>query len=184
MISSKIEEIANLVRDGGVIAYPTEAVFGLGCNPDNEEAIQRILSLKQRAIKKGLIIISSRLAFVEKYLQPITQEDRDLLSSVTDQPTSWLVPAKENTSKLLRGQFSSLAIRITLHPATYDLCEALQHPLVSTSANPKGHIPASSVEEVRNYFGDDLDGIWDAPLGNAAKPSQLIDLHTKQILRS
>lgn len=184
MIYSKIEEIADLVRKGGVIAYPTEAVFGLGCDPDNEDAIQRILYLKQRAIEKGLIVITSQLTFVEKYLLPITQEDKDLLNTVTDQPISWLVPAKTTTSPFLRGTFSSLAIRKTTHPACYNLCEALQHALVSTSANPQGASPATSVEEVEHYFGNDLDGILDAPLGDADKPSQLIDLHSKRILRS
>lgn len=184
MISSKIEEIADIVRHGGVIAYPTEAVFGLGCDPENEQAIKRILELKQRAIEKGLIVITSQLNFVEKYLLPTTQQEKDLLNSITDQPTSWLVPAKTTTSPLLKGRFSSLAIRKTMHPACYSLCDALQHGLVSTSANPQGATPATSVEEVEQYFGNALEGILDAPLGNADKPSQLIDLHSKQILRA
>lgn len=184
MISRNIEEIADIVRHGGVIAYPTEAVFGLGCDPENEQAIKRILQLKQRAIEKGLIVITSQLGFIEDYLLPIAQQDKDLLNTVTEQPTSWLVAAKPTTSPLLKGKFSSLAIRKTTHPACYNLCEVLQHGLVSTSANPQGANPATSVEEIQQYFGNDLDGILDAPLGKAEKPSQLIDLHSRQVLRS
>lgn len=184
MISRKIEEITEIVHQGGVIAYPTEAVFGLGCDPDNNDAIERILHLKQRAIDKGLIVITSKLQYVEKYLQPLSPNEINILNTDTDHPTSWLVPARESTSQCLRGNFSSLAIRLTTHPACIQLCEALQHGLVSTSANPQAKAPATSVARVVEYFGDALDGILDAPLGDADTPSQLIDLHSKRIIRA
>lgn len=172
------------IQHGGVIAYPTEAVYGLGCDPQNLPAVQRILDIKQRPAHKGLILIAADWAQVQSYLLPITPTIMARISAPTAHPTTWLLPVNPNVSPLIRGAHHTLAVRITQHPICQKLCTQLGHPLISTSANLSQHEPARSAAEVRAQFGSQLDAILDAPLGNASAPSEIRDALTGTIVRS
>jgi len=182
LVSPHINDIASLVKQKGIIVYPTEAVFGLGCNPQCEHSIQRILTIKQRSASKGLILIAASLEQLSPYIQPLIPKAAQRIQASTSHPTTWLVPVSQDTSSLLTGAHKTIAIRLTQHPHCIALCNALGYPLISTSANPAGLPPAMTINQVQTYFSASIDGILDAPLGHATSPSEIRDvLNNKRI---
>ena len=169
----------------GVIAYPTEAVFGLGCDPTNEAAIQTILDLKNRPAEKGLILIAADYSQLLPYVddQAIGQDKRFTVFSHWPGPVTLILPVRQSVSPLLTGGRDTIAVRVTAFEPARELCRKLGTPLVSTSANPAGDEPARTADEVRAYFGDALSWIMDASVGGAAAPSQIIDPLTKKVFR-
>lgn len=160
------------IRAGGVLAYPTEAVWGLGCDPANDEAISRILELKSRPWDKGLVLVAASLEQLDDWLLPLAAADRAMVMATWPGPVSWVLPCRDEVSPLLRGKHSSLAVRIPDHPLVRALCERVG-PLVSTSANPAGREPARSPLRLRQYFGEQLDAILPGPLGGRKNPSEI-----------
>jgi len=180
-ITEQPQDLKELFHNGGVFAYPTEAVFGLGCDPNNEEAVTRLLALKQRPINKGLILIASNFNQVTKYLKPLSTKQLALTKPST---TTYIYPALDSAPKWLTGDFDSLAIRISKHPLVYELCETLESAVVSSSANLSGLEPAKSAKEVAEQLSDKLDAILDGNTGDSQKPSAIRDSITRQIIRS
>lgn len=176
-------ELADIIRKGGVIAYPTEAVWGLGCDPFNETAVKRILALKSRPESKGLILIAGAQEELAPWLTTLDSRAAQRLVSINETPTSWVVPDTQITPSWVRGEHQSVAIRLSQHDPVQRLCAAFQGVIVSTSANPAGFDPAMSAEEVDAYFGDKIDAIFHAPLGEALKPSQVRDILTDKLFR-
>ena len=172
IITKQINHLIPIYKSGGVFAYPTESVFGLGCNPDNEEAVMRLLAIKNRPASKGLILIASDFSQVEKYLEPLATPQKKLTQA---SQTTYIFPAKQSTPRWLRGNFDGLAIRVTKHPLAKELCDALGSALVSTSANISGLEPAMTVDEVSLQLGSKIDAILDGELGNLSKPSEIRD---------
>jgi len=179
----RLRAAARAVRAGGVIAYPTEAVFGLGCDPRDERAVRRLLAIKRRPARKGLILIAADFAQLEPFLQPLSPSDRARLPVTWPGPHTWLVPARRTTPRWLRGRHDTLAVRVTAHPLAAALCRACGHPLVSTSANPGGRPPARSALAVRRRLGHLLDCILAGPTGGAAQPTAIRDLRTGRRVR-
>lgn len=171
------------LRQGGVIAYPTEAVYGLGCNPDDGAAVTRLLALKGRSAGKGLILVAAGFDQLRPYLAPL--DDARLAPALAGWPGpyTWLIPAAAAVPPWLRGGHATLAVRVTAHPVTAALCRAFGGPLVSTSANPAGRPPARSALAVRRYFRGRLDRILTAPLGGQRRPSTITDLISGRVLR-
>ena len=172
------------LQTGGVIAYPTESVFGLGCDPDNSDAVQRVLELKQRPVEKGLILVAASFEQLEPYLKPLAQDIQQRVFDSWPGPYTWLWPVKEGIASLLHGRHSTLAVRVSDHPVVRALCSAWGKAIVSTSANPADQPPARTVAEVRGYFNDKLDYIIDAELGDAAQPTEIRDVITNKLVRS
>ncbi len=177
-----IKQAAAAVRSGGVIAYPTEAVYGLGCCPHDMVAVQRILELKQRAVEKGLIIVAADLQQLAPFLAFPDQASKERALASWPGPTTWIVPADPAVPVWLRGRHSGLAVRVSAHPLVQALCR-LAGPLVSTSANPAGHPPAKSSLAVRRYFGAELDYILAGATGRLRQPTAIKDLLTGEVLR-
>jgi len=178
----RLRLLARLLRTGGVIAYPTEAVFGLGCDPSNEAAVRRILALKRRPIDKGLIIIAAEFAQLTPFLEPLSADLQARLESTWPGPVTWLVPAR-HAPIWLRGQHDTLAVRVTSHPLAAALCRAWSGPLVSTSANISSRQPARTAQAVRRQFGAELDAIAPGAVGSAARPSEIRDLLSGRVVR-
>lgn len=170
------------LRDGGVIAYPTEAVWGLGCDPDNGEALASLIRLKQRDPAKGLILIAGDIAQLEPWLAGLDKLDRQRLAASWPGPNTWLVPDNGRSKPLLRGEHASVALRVSDHPGVIALCAAFGGPLVSTSANRAGEPPALDAATVRHYFGDAVH-VLDGPLGGLSRPSTIRDLRSGEVLR-
>ncbi|MCZ4339347.1 L-threonylcarbamoyladenylate synthase [Shewanella colwelliana] len=185
MLQQNPPDVVNLVLAGGVIAYPTEAVYGLGCDPDNEEAIRKLLELKQRPWEKGLILVASDFEQLSPYIDS-TQLTAEQLQRAFDKwpgPFTFIMPTKVTTSRLLCGQFNSLAVRVSSHPGVQALCQALGKPIVSTSANLTGEDPAMTAEEVIQQLGGKIDALVAGGLGAEPKPSTIIDAISGKILR-
>lgn len=161
------------LRRGGVIAYPTEAVYGLGCDPLDGDAVARVLRLKGRSAALGVILIAADSEQLDPYVEwpggrvPAAVR-RDWPGFVT-----WVVPARRGVPEWLTGGRNTLAVRVTAHPAAAALCRGYEGPLVSTSANPHGLSPARTPLKVRTYFGRGIDGVLVAPLGGEPRPSPI-----------
>lgn len=174
------QHACRLVRHGGVIAYPTEAVWGLGCDPTNDDAIARILELKSRPAHKGLVVVAADLSQLDDWLLPLDQVALATVQDTWPGPVTWVLPCHDWVSPMLRGQHRSLAVRITDHPLVRALCEDVG-PLVSTSANPAGKEPARTPLRVRQYFSEQLDAIVPGELGGNAQPSQIRTLDGQRL---
>lgn len=170
------------MRSGGVIAYPTEAVYGLGCDPANEAAVLRILALKQRPVDKGLILIAAEIAQLHPYIEPRLLENTAVKASWPG-PHTWLFPYRPGTPAWLTGTHDTLAVRVTAHPVAAALCGAFGGAIVSTSANPAGAEPARDAVTVAGYFGDRIDMIVDGAVDAAAQVSSIRDVRTGKQLR-
>jgi L-threonylcarbamoyladenylate synthase len=182
--SSALEEAVAALRAGGVIAYPTEAVWGLGCDPDDEAALSRLLRLKARDPAKGVILVAASIEQAGPWLEGVSEAQRATLVASWPGPTTFLVPDNGRAHALVRGDHDRVALRVSDHPLVVALCEAFGGPVVSTSANRAGESPAMSAEEVRRVFGDELDAILEGELGGLLRPSTIRDLATGRVLRS
>lgn len=178
----QLRRAVRCLREGGIVAYPTEAVWGLGCDPRNTRAVQRLLNLKLRPADKGLILIAHDFAALQPFLQPIKATASRRVRRTWPGPVTWLLPAAPRTSKLLRGRHESLAVRVTAHPVAAALCRAFGGAIVSTSANPADRRPARTAYEVRRYFrGEAL--VLDGRTGGDRRPTEIRDSATGMIVR-
>jgi len=188
MITTSVAEAAECLKAGQVLAYPTEAVWGLGCDPYNEQAFHQILTLKQRPIEKGVILLAAHISQVEHLLQDLSEEMRKKVieswsnDRPTDRATTWLLPANDDISGWIKGKHPKVAVRVTTHPLCVALCQAFGGFIVSTSANPAGLEPARSLQDAMRYFGQDLNYL-NGDLGLSQKPSRIIDAVTGEIIR-
>lgn len=164
-----------MIKRGGVIAYPTEFCFGLGCDPCNEAAILRLLEIKHRAVEKGLVLVASDQAQVEEYA---ALQASPLLSKILQfwpGPHTWVLDATPLVSALIRGEYASVAIRWSANPTIQQLCKQFGGAIVSSSANRVGRPELMSAEQVQQEMGTELDLIIDAPLGGATQASSIRD---------
>ncbi len=171
------------VKNGAVFAYPTEAVFGLGCDIKNKSSIKKILEIKQRDISKGLIVISDNLEKVrnlidDNYYKIFVEQNSN------GKPTTWLCPASDLVLPEITGKSKKIAIRITTHKVSCDICKLLDFPIISTSANKSGDDPIVESNEFNNYFNNHVDYIIAGKVGDSKKPSRILDLITKEVLRA
>ena len=173
------QAVINL-KAGGVIAYPTEGVWGLGCLWKDENAINEILRLKQRPLEKGMIVLCSQLSDIEAHLLPLTAEQIEQIEQDCPHPITWILPCKLSVPESVRGQHSSIAVRFSRHPQVKALCEKVG-PIISTSANPSGQVAAMSVLEVRQYFQHQLSYILPGALGGYSKPSEIRTLDGQRV---
>jgi len=183
-LNPRIRRLAEQMHDGGVIAYPTEAVWGLGCDPFQQEAVERILFLKGRAQAKGLILVAADIEQFEPYLVGISRDQYAKLEETWPGPNTWLVPVNGYCPNWISGRFDSVALRVSAHPVVAGLCRAFGGPIVSTSANPQGLPPAISAMHAERYFHGCLAGLAPGLVNTKAKPSTIRDLRTGDIIRA
>lgn len=179
-------DAAQFLRAGQVLAYPTEAVWGLGCDPFNQQAVEHILRLKQRPVEKGVILIAANVAQVERYLVGLTAEQyQQVVSSwQPDQgANTWLVPLTSEIPTWISGLHDRVAIRVSQHPVVQALCLAYGGAIVSTSANPAGAEPARTAAQIQHYFADQVPCVA-GEVGQLARPSVIRDATTGQVLRA
>lgn len=177
------QDAASHIKAGGIIACPTEAVWGLSCDPFNQQAVEKLLALKQREQKKGLIVIFNSFEQLLPFLQPISVSQQQQLQSGSKNPITWLVPIKANSfGHWVTGEHQYLAARISSHPFLQQLTKSAG-PVISTSANPATLVEAKTAEQVIDYFADEV-AICQGELGNEAKPSTIKNLLTQEVLRA
>lgn len=179
-----LNQAVRALQNGGVIAYPTEAVWGLGCDPFDESAVTRLLRLKRRPVHKGLILVAADLSQIQPLLACLSGEQRRLLSDSWPGPVTWLLPDPANwIPAWVKGRHDSVAVRVSDHPGVRALCAAYGGPVVSTSANPSAAAPAKSKLRVSTYFGSGLDYIMPGKLGGLERPTQIRDLGSNRFIR-
>ena len=178
-----VRRAADVIAMGGIVAYPNEAVWGLGCDPENSVAVENILILKGRKAEKGLILIAASIEMFEPYLTGITTHQREVLTRSWPGLTTWLVPNNRLASPLITGGQNTLALRVTTHPVAAALSKLFNGPIVSTSANPQGLPEARTLTKVKDYFGKNIDTHTPGHIGRMKKPSEIRDLLSDQIIR-
>jgi len=183
MTATPIEKAVRALREGSVIAYPTEAVWGLGCDPKNRLAVEKLLALKQRPVAKGLILVAANIDQLAPFFGNVTDAQYQLLEASWPGFTTFIVPASKHVPAWIKGDFESVALRVSAHPLVRELCQAFAGPLVSTSANRAGQPPAQSLEQVVNIFSHELAFVLPGQLGGAQKPSPIVDIDSGQVLR-
>ncbi len=183
--TSTIKQAAEVFTQGGIIAYPTEAVFGLGCDPDNDEAVKNLLLLKQRSVDKGLILLAANYSQLLPYLDDaaISQDKRFSVLSRWPGAITQVLPANSNISPLLCGAFDSIAVRITNHPDVVALCKQTNKPIVSTSANLAGQTPATTWQQIEQKLSDNVDFIIKSKTLGFLKPTSIINGLTGETIR-
>lgn len=181
-MTTPADTAAEILRGGGVIACPTEGVFGLGCLPDELAAVRRILHIKQRDPSKGLILIAANASQLDDWIELAC--DSSLPDPEPDNPITWIVPAASRVTPAVRGDNDGIAVRITTNPVAQAICLAVQSPIVSTSANLSGEAVAENQAALRRQFGGLVDYIVPGDCGPSAGPSEIRILATGEVLRS
>lgn len=179
-----IQQAVELLHEGRVIAYPTETVFGLGCDPDQISAILKLLDLKKRPAEKGLILLASQFDFFLPYIDisQLSQIEINKINQKQQEPTTWLVPKSQTLSAFISGTFENVAIRISEHPIVKQLSDALEKPIISTSANRSGLPTSSTIAEIEQQFGENFPVVKGEICQNC-QPSHIIDLKNNLKIR-
>lgn len=179
-----VAESCTLLKNRGVLAYPTESVFGLGCDPDCESAVLALLRLKKRPIEKGLILIASDYSQLAAYVDEsaIKPSQKQQALNSWPAPITWIFPKNASTPYFLTGAFDSIAVRVTRHPLVRQLCDRFGKPLVSTSANLSGQDPCRTMFDVQKQFGEQFP-ILKGETEGRLMPSEIRDVKTGSVIR-
>lgn len=209
LTTDSVIQAAAWLKAGRLLAYPTESVWGIGCDPFNQNAVQQLLAIKQRPIDKGMIVVTDCVERIEPLLNNLHLTQRqavldswDMSSHTTaKQAHTWLLPLPQNSSHPLTvpipswitGAHDSVAVRVIAHPLIQKLCAQLVSPfnpygfIVSTSCNPSGQAPALSLAQAQAYFAENNDlaqvGYLQGETLGYQLPSQINDALTGQVLR-
>lgn len=184
MTTPDLDQAAAVIRDGGLVAYPTEAVFGLGCDPRRHDSVTRLLALKERDVSAGLILIAADVGQLEEFIQPFSAAVAARILPTWPGPVTWVVAAAAATPLWIRGDHADVAVRVTAHPIAAALCRAAKTALVSTSANLHGAAPARSERDVQLTLGTRVDYVLAGSCGERDKPTEIRDASTGAVLRA
>ena len=193
-ISSCIEKTVEILKNGGIVAVPTEGIYGLSCDASNVEAVQRLRTLKQRDDNKGFIVVGADLDQLKPFIfhrlqiakieKTLTAKQLSLVQSTWPGPVTWLIPVNPNISTLIHGDDPTIAVRVTAHPLLSEICRKLGKAIISTSANKAGESPALRASEIDDIFTiNQVDYILDGPLGELSGPTEIRDLQSNAIIR-
>ena len=174
---------ARQMHEGKLLAYPTESVWGLGCDPLNGRAVADLLALKKRIAAKGLILIAADFEQIEPWLDIHSEQMKNQLLASWPGPVTWIVPAAPDTPAWLRGNHDTLAVRVTAHSVAAALCRAFGGAIVSTSANPSGARPARTQLKTRRYFKDAPLNFLPGSVGGQNQPTAIFDARNGVKLR-
>jgi len=174
------------LRAGGVVAYPTEGVWGLGCDPRNRTAFERVFEIKRRPATQGVLLIAADFAQVEPYLDAKAVSPQAVARALATWPGphTWIFPRSPDAPAWIAGSHAGIAMRVTAHPPAAALCRAFGGALVSTSANRHGEPPLRSFDDVTAAFGDEVDAILNGPLGGLERPTPIRDAISGASVRS
>ena len=185
-VQYKVQEAAQTLKDGGVIVCPTEGVYGLSAVVTNSAAITRVISMKKRALNKGLIVVAADVAMLEGIVNfsALSADSLRLLHEKWPGHATFIVPTHMQINPLLTGGRNTLAVRVTAFPLLQALCREAGGPLISTSANISGSEPLQTLEELQATFASSVDYILDEPCQGLHKPSTIYDVLSGAILRA
>ncbi len=172
-----LADVVAALRAGGVVAYPTEAVYGLGCDPGNRRAFDRLFAIKRRPPTQGVLLIAADFSQVEPYidLAAVPAESMRRAQATWPGPHTWIFPRSALAPAWLAGAHAGIALRVTAHPLAAELCRAFGGALVSTSANRHGEPPARTATDVRAALGDEIDAVLNGSVGGLERPTPIRD---------
>jgi L-threonylcarbamoyladenylate synthase len=182
-IGTSIAQAVSAIREGGVIIYPTEGVFGMGCDYRSQTSVQKLLDLKQRPVSKGLVLIASHVQQVLPLIQPKLRAHLARALKTWPGHNTWVFPASSLTPKWITGDFNSVAVRVSNHPTVISLCNQLRHALVSTSANISNQPTPGTCLELHQIWDKQIDYYLDLPLGSATGPSTIRMADSGEVIR-
>jgi L-threonylcarbamoyladenylate synthase len=183
MSDDALDQAAAIIKSGGVVAYPTEAVYGFGCDPMQRDAVLRVLALKERSVFDGLLLIAADPGQLSPFVEPFTEEIEARVQPTWPGPYSWLVPADDDLPVWIRGRHPRVGVRVTAHPIAAELCRLAGTALVSTSANLHGEAPMRNAAEIIAKFGDRIDCVVPGECGGLDHPTSIRDAVTGVVLR-
>ncbi len=174
------------LREGGVIAYPTEGVWGLGCDPFDEGAVLRLLAIKQRPVDKGVILIAGDLAQLAGIVDwdALPDDRRAAVLATWPGAHTWVVPARADVPDWITGRHASVAVRLSAHPDVVALCAAFGGPLVSTSANLSGDPAPRTRDGLDPAVLALVDGVLSGETGGLSRPTPIRDAISGAELRA
>ena len=172
-----------MLAQGGVIAYPTEGVWGLGCDPFNKAAVERLLALKGRPWQKGLIVALANQGVATALLRGLPRVRQNAIMASWPGPNTWLVPHEGLWPSWVTGDSDFIACRLSAYAVVRELARAAGGAIISTSANPAGQAPALTAQQVRRYFGRSVDLVLPGRVQGLQKPSVIRHGVTGEILR-
>lgn len=184
MFTSSVKDASTTLSTGGVIAYPTETVYGLGCLPGFPKSIQLLLDIKQRAASKGLILLGAHRAHLEPFIAPLSEAQWQKIETPRQRATTWIVPASPTISPLISGQRDTVAIRLTTHRLAATLCENCNSALISTSANMSGQTEIRTADALPAELTQHIALTLSGQCGPDLQPSQILDIFTGKVTRS
>lgn len=170
-----------LLKTGKIIAYPTEAVFGLGCDPFNQAAVERLIALKQRPESKGFIVLVSNWLQLQSLIGSVSDAQLQRVRATWPGPVTWIFPKSPHLPSWLTGEHDGIAVRMSAHPVAFSLC--LESPIVSTSANISGQLPVKTQLDLLSQFPYGIDAIVAGELGGNLTPTSIFDVVTGKQLR-
>ncbi len=173
-----------IIVRGGVIAYPTEGVYGLGCDPFSAASVARVAAIKGRPLGKAMIVIASAFAQVAPLLGPVDAQHFDAAKATWPGPHTWIFPASRDVPRWLTAPDNTIAVRVSAHPIVRALCDGADRPLISTSANRSGNNPMVSAEQIERELGDDIDAIVNGALGGHQGPTAISDARDGSVIRA
>lgn len=173
---TNIQDAKQLLQKGGILAYPTEAVYGLGCDPFNHDAVEALLSLKGRSSEKGFIVLISDWPQLDPLIDSLTEQQLATVQATWPGFTTWIFPASPALPQWITNNKPTIAIRMTNHPIAKALCA--DFPIVSTSANLSGQPPIRDKDTLKSQFFESIDGLVHGELGQFTQPSMIIDVLT------
>jgi L-threonylcarbamoyladenylate synthase len=179
-----IDHAARWIRAGGIVAYPTEGVFGLGCLPSDRDAVLRLLAIKQRRVQKGLVLIAASLEELAPLIELPEAPMRSSILATWPGPVTWVLPARRTAPWWITGRRDTLAVRVTAHALARALCARIGGPLVSTSANVSRRPPHRRLIPLRRELGALVDYVLPGPLGDSSRPTAIRDGRTGRTLRA
>ena len=181
-ITHQLDDAGHCLRAGGLIAYPTEAVYGLGCDPFNEEAVTKLLALKMRPMEKGLILLIADWQQLSALISDVSLDKMAAVRATWPGPVTWIFPKSTTIPVWLSGHHPGIAIRMSAHPVAHALCVSFG-AIVSTSANIAGRDPARDISDLHHQFPKGIDALVPGGLGNERNPSAIYDVLSGKRLR-
>ena len=175
-------DLKGLFLQDKVFAYPTEGVWGLGCNPFSEKAVNKLINLKKRPKNKGIIVLAGSLQQLLPFTQHLSEKLKKRMNSKWPGPHTWLVPSSSETPKWLLGPTGLLALRLSNHKTVKELTKSLNMPICSTSEKISRKKPAKDSEEIRTFCYDKVHRI-EGKLDSLKKPTPVQNLESKEWLR-
>lgn len=188
LITKDVQLAKAAILSGGIIAYPTEGVWGLGCDFTNLDALERLIKLKRRDPSKGLILLVNSFSLMASVSTISARKLSALIHARSGEvtgPVTWLIPANfDKLNPFILGGHNLVAVRLTTHPLARRLIKALKRPLVSTSANLAGGEPALTRDQLDPMLTKHLELILDGKTNNLAKPTPIFNLLTGEQVRA